>query len=190
MKGLLSVRLFLAVVTLLPILGCGMITKDPLATFKDVVAKVDRQLSTLTKNNKEITIDKPVAFDVRKSDSLTSPYVASIKLSAWGVSKTEEGEQKGLCNWNASYAFQNDTWVCKKISMTIVDMTWISGDMNFFNVLKEISIKRGPITIKDAALAQTADKIAVLLRDCTATSERESRGSGMGSATPPRRSTN
>ena len=148
------VQIVLGICLIATLYGCGR-SNDPLENFKVVVKKVENGLPTALGSDK--TIVKAPEYDVKKTDSIVSPYVGTIKVSYSYRTKTSlpppKHEAVRLESITAQYAQQENKWVCKSMSSVLENWTWASSGL-------PVSMKEGQSSIGKSLYKLNEDGIA------------------------------
>ena len=112
MKQVYSVCLLLAVI-LCAVSGCSR--SNPVAELQQAIEKY-RAISKTARD---------FQFDVRKTDSVVSPYVGTIDYTLdWN---NEEGKPIGRVKCAASFAYQQGKWIAKNVVGVVVEAV-VSSD--------------------------------------------------------------
>lgn len=163
--------LLIYLITLVVAEGCNT-SNSAHDTFKSFAERVQTELPKVLSDRKVV---EPVSFDVQKTDSLVSPYTAHLTFSTSLLLKdVAKGEPKYNYSCNvtencrADYAQQEGVWVCKQITGTCKDMTFVSGNREFFQDMKKATIGKTIVKINGADIASrpSSDKFVELLRSC------------------------
>jgi hypothetical protein len=106
-----------------------------LNSFKAFVAAFDMSIDKLVEPARLL---KRPAFDVRRTDSLVSPFVAELTFPY--ASRSTDDESTLEVDWivefhrtvTAHYAYQEDAWNLKSVTLTITDVKFIDGNSDGF----------------------------------------------------------
>jgi len=156
------------------VLGCdGGETEDPnstesiLASFKSFAQKVENQLPSI-----ESDISEPVSFDVQQTNSLVSPYTATITFVFTKPDSFDNVTYDITQRIQADYAFQEGEWTCKAIRFICVSLKGTVKDTSrvssvnssvFYEMLNEWPGKT-IVELKDDQILKSKDKKCELLR--------------------------
>jgi len=124
----------LLVVTLAFTAGCGRLKgDDPVAKLKSHAVCLEKHLREEGSKDTDPKVIEDVSFDVRKTDSLTSPFVGTIQ---W-VEKPKRLDSSFEFRMNLAY--QENQWILKEVQWR-VDGEWedyIDKLARLFSMVKE-----------------------------------------------------
>jgi hypothetical protein len=89
--------------------GCR---QGPVESLKPILAKIEQNGTQSPTKYRAPLVASSLKYDVRKTDSLVSPYVATVHWYSHdrGAEITEKGSTPGLWGWNATLGFQEGKW--------------------------------------------------------------------------------
>jgi len=116
--------------------------------------------------------EKTPAFDVEKTSSLVSPYIATVTFSIWQHITSEGIACAALSEYEVRYARQDGEWVCSHIRSHPVDVEVLVdkgketlGDPTLLSNLMKKAVNRGGMdtVIGQQEIRQTDDSFIRLL---------------------------
>jgi len=102
---------------------CGCSRRDALKDFKGVVQAFSSAPDggyVTPRLNMKATPAEELRFDVEKTDSLVSPFIATVDYSRHMV-WDEHPHERYTYKWKATFAYQENQWVVKEVE-------WLGGD--------------------------------------------------------------
>ena len=98
---------------------------DPVGEFRHLLSSIPNQRFS-EHDNPWSEWWKNIEYDVRKTDSLVSPYIATLDVDVFEFSTKEQSDPSSRHHYDVNFAYQDGKWVLKDLSSKFY--SYINGE--------------------------------------------------------------